>query len=258
MSFFAKLGEYEPCGMFGIEHFILLTLTVVGIIVALHFTAHKNKSEVKEIIKKCTLVLWVLEIIKIIFNLATGNAKNPNTYVPLYFCSLVLYAGLLSSFADGILKKVGDLFLATGGVVAGLVFIISPLTSLTNYPLFHFISVQSFVLHGIMIYIGLLINKTKYIEYDFKDMKYYFNFIVLFGVVALIVNKFLGTNLMFVSNNYPGTFIEIIYKMMGRFFSTFMIISQATLPYIFVMIVKKMMNKRNEKYIDENSVTLVR
>lgn len=258
MSFFAKLGEYEPCGMFGIEHFILLTLTAISIIVALHFTAHKNKSEVKKIIKISTIVLWVLEIIKIVFNLLTGNANNPNTYIPLYFCSLVLYAGLLSSFAKGTLKKVGDLFLATGGVVAGVVFVLSPLTSLTNYPLFHFISIQSFVLHGTMIYIGLLINKTKYIEYDFKDMKYYFNFIILFGIIALFVNRFLGTNLMFVSENYPGTFIEIIYRVMGKLFPTFMIVSQATLPYICVMIVKKMINKRNEKYLDENSVTVVR
>lgn len=253
MKFFSRLGEYEACGMFGIEHLILFSITIIGIGIALHFTVHKKKEEIKNIIKYSTIILWILEIIKIVFNIMTGNGNNPNTYIPLYFCSLILYAGLFSSFAKGKLKRVGDIFLATGGIVAGITFIISPLTSLSSYPMFHFISIHSFFLHGTMIYIGLLMNISNYVEYNNTDIKYYFGLIVVIGVLAYITNLFLGTNLMFVSRNYPGTFIEIIYKLAGPAFPVIMILGQATLPFFIVNYIKEYIERRNEKYIESNT-----
>ena len=36
--FFAKPGEYQACGMYTIGHWILLTITVIGILIALKIT----------------------------------------------------------------------------------------------------------------------------------------------------------------------------------------------------------------------------
>jgi len=33
--FFAKQGVYEPCGMFTAQHFILIAITLIGIVIAL-------------------------------------------------------------------------------------------------------------------------------------------------------------------------------------------------------------------------------
>lgn len=126
---FAKPGEYEPCGIFTKDHIALIIITTIGIAIALKNTIHKNKEEVKKIIKNCTLIMWILEFIIISFKLSTGDIKNVNNYVPLYYCSLLLYAGLLSSYTRGKLKRTGDVFLATGGIIGGIVFIILPTTS---------------------------------------------------------------------------------------------------------------------------------
>ena len=96
--FFSKPGEYEPCGLFSVGHFILLVLSLSIVGIALYNTKNISKEKVKEIIKKSTIVLWILEIIKIIFNFAIGNWVNPNNYIPLYYCSIILYAGLLSGW----------------------------------------------------------------------------------------------------------------------------------------------------------------
>ncbi|MCI9064036.1 MAG: YwaF family protein, partial [Clostridia bacterium] len=93
--FLAKPGEYEACGMYSIGHLILLIITVIGILIAIKFTKNKKNEQVTKIIRNITVFLWILEIIKIIFNLIVGNASNPNTYIPLYFCSMILYAGIL-------------------------------------------------------------------------------------------------------------------------------------------------------------------
>lgn len=239
---FAKIGEFEPCGIFSVGHLILILITIIGICVALKYSAKKNKEEVHKIIKIITITMWILEIIKIIFNIRQNTISAVNTYVPLYYCSMLLYAGLLSSFGKGTLKRVGDVTLATGSIIGGIVFLIYPSTSLPMYPAFHFLSIHSFLFHGTMIYLGILINKTKYIELKKEDIKYFASLVGIMCVIALIVNKLFDGNLMFISNNFPGTPIEILYRITngGILYELIMIIAQMTIPfYISYYVIKK-------------------
>ena len=155
---FSNIGEYEPCGIFTIGHFILITITIIGIFIALKYSIKKNKEEIHKIIKYITIIAYILEIIKIIFNIHQNSFSAVNTYMPLYYCSILLYAGTLSSFGKGSLKRVGDVSLATGSIIGGIVFFIYPSTSLPIYPIFHILSIHSFLFHGAMIYLGILIT----------------------------------------------------------------------------------------------------
>ena len=236
--FFAKPGEYEPTGLYTIGHLVLFIITIIGVFLLVKYTKNKKGEEVKKIIQIVAIFIWTLEIIKIIFNLAIGNGKNPNTYIPLYFCSLILYAGIFSGFCKGSLKKVGDVFIATGGLVAGVIFIICPSTSLPTYPIGHFISLQSFMLHGSMIYLGILVNITKYVEIKSKDIIYYAGLIIIASFIALIFNNIFDSNLMFISEDFPGTPIHILYNICGSWFSFWMIVIQATVPFYILRLVK--------------------
>ena len=74
--FLAKQGEYESCGIFTIGHLILMTLTIIGIILSLKYTI--NKKDVHKIIKRCTIFIWVLEILIIIFKISRNGTSNIN------------------------------------------------------------------------------------------------------------------------------------------------------------------------------------
>lgn len=232
--FFAKPNEYEPCGLFSVKHFILIIITLTSIFFALRKTINKSKEDINKIIKKLTILLCVLECIRIGFNLYIGNAYNLNDYLPLYYCSLLLYAGMMSSFCKGKLKRMGDVFLSTGGIIGGIVFIIMPTTSLPKYPMIHFLSIHSFLYHGIMIYLGLLINITNYINLEFKDFVYYAELVGVICAVSFIVNYIFDSNLMFINKDFPGTPLTILYHLTGKFFTPVMIISQMTLPFWIV------------------------
>ncbi len=257
---FKNASEVKPCGMFSMQHLILLVITTACIITAIEQTKNMKKDQVKEVIKKATIFLWVLEIIKIIFNIINYGVTAVNKYVPLYFCSLILYAGIFSGFCKGVLKKVGDVFLSTGGIIAGMIFLISPLTSLTTYPSIHFISIHSFVLHGTMVYIGILMLITKYVTIEKKDIIYYSTIIIVISAIAYVVNTICDSNLMFISQNYPGTFIEIIYNVTGNLFPIVMVLAQATLPFYIVYGIynvfrnKKQINISNDTYNEENVI----
>ena len=125
--FFAKVGLYQPCGIFTTQHFILMGITFIAIIVALKYTV--TKKNVQTIIKKCTIFVCICEIIIITLKIINDGISTINNYVPLYYCSLLIYAGLLSSLGKGKIKRVGDVFLVTGGMIGGLTFIIFPTKS---------------------------------------------------------------------------------------------------------------------------------
>ena len=64
---FAQPGKYEPCGLFTPGHIRLLIITIIGIIIALKKTVRKSKKEIKQIIKRCTILVWILEAIIIAY-----------------------------------------------------------------------------------------------------------------------------------------------------------------------------------------------
>lgn len=239
--FFAKPDLYPACGLYNLKHLISIIVIICLLIISIKITKISKKEDITKIIKVLTIIVWILEIIKIIFNLLIGNVGNVNTYVPLYFCSLLLYAGIFSGFCKGTIKRVGDVFLATGGLIAGIAFLISPGTSLGTYPLFHFISLQSLFYHAVMIYLGLIIIKYNYVEINYKDIKYYSLLIFIICILACLVNVLFDGNLMFINNGFG--FFSLIEKYFEKVYPLVMIIGQMTVPFylglIFIKIIKK-------------------
>ena len=244
--FFSKPGEYKACGLFSLEHFFLIFATLVCVAIALKKTVHKSKNEVYKIIKKLTIAVWILEIVKILYTVGYLKLTDVKEWLPLYYCSLLLYASFLSSFTKGTFKRMGDVFLATGSLVGGIVFILLPTTSLPKYPAFHFISIHSFFFHGVMVYLTILINKTHYIELEKQDVMYFASLVGIICLLALVVNLEFNSNLMFISENFPHTPIEIIYKLTGRYFTPLMILGQMFLPFFVVYGIIKKIGKKEE------------
>ncbi len=236
---FAKSGVYPAYHMYSGMHILLLLACTACVVYALWRSRGVEKKEVPRLIRKCTAGLWGLEIAKIVFNLAIGNAANPNTYLPLYFCSLVLYCGLFSGYGKGILKHIGDVFLVVGGIVGGTAYLLSPCTTAGTYPAFHFITIQSYVHHSVMIYLGLLCIFTRYIELQKKDILYYAGFVTAASALAFGVNLVLDTNLMFVSKNNPGTAVEVLYFLNPTLFPLLITFCQAGPTFLIVRAIQK-------------------
>ena len=251
--FLAKSGVYEPCRMYTKGHFALLLFTILAIVLALEY-AIRRKKNIRKIIRECTIVVWILEVLIITFKIRNNGTENVNDYLPLYYCSLLLYAGFLSSFTKGILQRTGDVFLATGAIVGGVTYLIYPSTSLPSYPMFHIVSIHSFLFHGMMVYLGLLLNITAFIEVKNKDIISYASIVGVACVAALIVNIIFDSNLMFISKNFPGTVLEVIYNGTGKFFPIVTILAQMFLPFYAVLGIIKLISKyQPHKVVDENT-----
>lgn len=257
---FEKAGVYKACGIFTGGHFLLIGITAFCIYFALKNTINKSRKEIYKIIRKSTIIICTLEILKIIYCMCLESVKSVNNYLPLYYCSMLLYAGILSSFGKGKLKRTGDVFLATGAIIGGSVFMIYPSTTLPQYPAFHILSLYSFLFHGLMVYLGLLINITHYIELRKEDIKYYSVLVGTLCIVAFITNNIFDSNLMFISKNFDVFPINIIYGITNGtiFFNIIMMLGQMTVPFYVSYYGIELIEKIKDKHNLEKNYVLVK
>ena len=229
---FAPKDLYEACGMFTKEHLILLSVNLVVLGILLYFTKTFTPKKVDNITKICAVVIVVLELIKIGFNFTMGYLWL-DSWFPVSYCSIFIYALLLCGFTHGKWKAMGEAYIAGVAIIAGFIYLLFPSTSLMQYPMWHFLSIHSMFFHTLMMYMGFLylyklrieLNKTAYI-----------NYILLFGtvaVVALILNLIFGSNLMLLREpfNIPLPLAHQIYEKFPWGYTVLVIATYLFLPF---------------------------
>lgn len=188
-KFFCKENEYEPVGMFSVGH--MVTLIIFLLIVA--FCAYKCRKIGKDkaifLTKIIAIVVTVLEIIKITIAFINGEGDKLDHWVPLYFCSMFIYAAWLAGYAKGKIADLGRAFVGTGGIIAGLSFLIFPTTSFTMYPLFHYFCMYSMVYHSLMVFLGITYLLNGVVKIDKKSFIDYVIFCSVLNILAIIVNS---------------------------------------------------------------------
>jgi hypothetical protein len=242
---------FEPAGLFSAAHLALLLSTVGAVAVGLWLCRSMTEAGVRRIILVSSLLLWTLEILKIAFVLLRLESPTPNEYVPLYFCSIVLAAAPLSALGRGRLRLAGDAFLATAGLVGGAVFLLMPTTSLPRYPALHFISLHSFLLHGLMVFLGILLLLRGVYRVKLRDIGYPALLVSIFCGAAYLFNMLYDrlsstavANLMFLSKDFPGTPLSLLYHTLGRFYPLFMWLFQAFGPFLLVWLLQMMLHPK--------------
>lgn len=188
-KFFCKENEYEPVGMFSVAH--IVTLIIFLLIFA--FCAYKCRKIGKDkaifLTKIIAIVVTVLEIIKITIAFINGEGDKLDHWVPLYFCSMFIYAAWLAGYAKGKIADLGRAFVGTGGIIAGLSFLIFPTTSFTMYPLFHYFCMYSMVYHSLMVFLGITYLLNGVVKIDKKSFIDYVIFCSVLNILAIIVNS---------------------------------------------------------------------
>ena len=207
---FSKAGTYPACGIFSIEHIIFMIICFILVILACVFTRKIKKEQFNKITKIAAIVFTTLEIIKIIFNWCQYGFGSINNYIPLHYCSLFIYSLWMAGFFKGFIKKIGESFLAGGCILAGAFFLISPSSSLTIYPVFHFLSIHSMFYHSVMLYFGLMYFIKGFFDYSIKNYLYYVIYCSIFCIIAFILNLTTDANFMFMDNPWGFDNIPIL------------------------------------------------
>ncbi len=255
--FFSKPGTYPPCRMFSFTHIAVLIFCIICIAFFAYKTRNIGSKKLNNITKIIAISLVVLESCKIILSFVNGQT-NPDSYVPLYFCSIFIYATILAGFAKGKLKKLGEAFIGSGGIIAGGVFLISPSTSIETYPMFHFLSCYSMLYHSLMVYLGIgyllngvvVLNKITFIRYII--------YCLFFSIIAIVANNIYNTNFMFLREPYniPLAFLTPLSTDFPVLYTLFILISCIGVTYMLIDFIvrgiKFLTKKESVKYGKDN------
>ena len=209
--FYDNFTPDQICGIFSFWHIVAIVIFAIAAVIALVLSRNMKKETVIKLMRVVAVLVVVMEIVKIVLRLIKHS--NPDGWVPLYFCSLFLYAICFALSKNEFIRNMGYCFLVCGGIVASVCYTIYPSTALILYPIWHPSSIHGFVYHWFMFYIGVLVAMRGLYRPKAKDFIYYLVFTTIFTVAALIVNQFTGANLMLISRPFGIALLQSIYDI---------------------------------------------
>lgn len=207
--FYDNFTNDQICGIFSMTHFIVIAIFFVSLIIAVYYSLRMSQKQVKKSLLIIAIIITVLEIIKICIRIYKKDTLD--SWIPFYFCSLFIYAIWFSFSKNEFIRNCGYSFMVFGGIFASISFIIYPSTSLMLYPVWHPGSLHSILYHWLLLYCGLMIVIKLYVP----KASHFFNYLVLTSlscVLAIFINHFLGTNMMFLSNPFGLGFLTNILE----------------------------------------------
>ncbi len=206
--FYDNFTPDEICGMFTLPHFIAMFSLLILLIVAIYFSHKMSVKVTKRVLFGISIIVIVMEIVKISLRIYKGQSGD--SWIPLYFCSLFLYACVLINLPWKRVQDIGWSYIVFGGVVASIGFIIMPSTSLALFPIWHPGSIHSMIYHWLMAYSGIIAIVNKIYMPKLWHFVYYFYFTGFFSVIAVVVNSMLNTNMMFLSNPFGISWLQAV------------------------------------------------
>lgn len=243
----------DVAGLFSFQHliFIVLSIALISLLVILYLKKYVGKEQ--KILFGAFILLVTLEIAKICYVCFYQKLSSKlDDWVPLYFCSLTLYALGLSSLGKGKIKIIGDCFLFFGGIVSGIAFLFYPSTALIIRPLFHPLTIHSLVYHCVSVFVGIMIALKGELKPNIKHLIPYLEFTILFTIFAYIVNVLFDQNFMLINTPWEVPALQLIYDITGVLYPVTIALGQILLTFFVSLYGYKLIEyliRRRKKHV---------
>lgn len=213
-DFFVRCNHPHPhaFSLFGIQHIFLLLLLALALFFLLRWTKRASAQTRRKLLVTAGILVPILELSHSIWMYFTGTTSLIKL-LPLHLCGLQSLFIPLSIFTPFTCFK--DFVYATSllGGIFGTVF---PAGIADYYPMFSFQTIQTFLLHGLLIYVPLALivsGEHRPNPHHFPRVLCIFLFVVF--VVGYIDFHF-GENYMFLYEAPSGTPMVWIFDTFGR------------------------------------------
>lgn len=205
---FLAPADQLPGTLFTPLHIVFAVLLLAVIIVLAIVVSKRSEKTIKTIF----IVLWALctglEIFKIIWESVSGRvvALSVGGILPLYICSVYMYAMPLAIWGKGVVKKIGCGYVCTLGFIGALANFIYPVNVVSRYSVISFAGMHTMFFHGIMLFTFLVMLISGYHRYT-KVTKWYELLlpsvaVLVVSIPANLVNYLYGADYMFFKGNF--------------------------------------------------------
>ena len=182
----------------GFAQYLYLIISAILLVILLFIFRKYSKEKVLKIIRIISIFLIVFYIIKTtwesIYDIKLNGSFNTGL-LPFDSCSIIMLAGIISIFSKGKIKKYSDSWIATGSIVGGIAAMVS-LNAFKYYPFLSFGASYSMIWHFLMVFLGLLLIVTNYVEKDYKTVIRGFMFHLLISLFVIPIDYIFNFDFM--------------------------------------------------------------
>ncbi len=170
--------------------YLYLIIAFIIMFVLLYLLRNLSKDKVHKIIKYVSIFLILFYLVKTTWE-SIHDIKRFGSFntglLPFDTCSLIMLAGLLSSFSKGKIKDYADSWLVTGGIIGGIATMFV-LNAFKYYPFLSFGALYSMLWHFLMAFLGILLIVTNYVDMNYKVVIKGFLFHLLFSLIIIPID----------------------------------------------------------------------
>ena len=168
-------------------HFIFSGIVLIAVIFGALWLSKKSEKTIRISFGIIWAVMTVLEAVKIIWETYSGADVHfeAGGVLPLYPCSIFMYAMPLVIFGKGIVRYMGCGYVCTLGVLGGSINFFYPANVLSNYSCISFAGFHTFFYHGALLFCAIVMLKSGY--HSFKKASRFWH-LLLPAVPALAVS----------------------------------------------------------------------
>ncbi len=147
-------ADKMPGTLFTPMHFIVALLFVALVIIACAVCKKLEESKLKRIFTVLWAFLVIFEIAKIVWESVSGKVVSVELggILPLYPCSIFMYAMPFSIWGKGIVRKAACGYVCTLGLLGGLINFVYPANVLSNYSCISFAGFHTLTYHSTMVF----------------------------------------------------------------------------------------------------------
>ena len=235
----------DVAGLFSPAHFAYLIAFAVGMAILIKLSLGEDEKRERKIRLSIAIAVTVMEIVKIALRVYKG--QHISSWIPLYYCSLFIFAVWLSLIPFESVARVGKSYIAMGGAMAALIFTIAPTTSIAIFPALHIATIHSFIYHFLMFYSGIMLFVRAGYQPRLSDGIGYFLFISLATVPSLIINERFGANCMFLNDAFGLPFLSAIRESSHLMYMIIVFLAQSVLMFFGNFAFYKLATRLKEK-----------
>ncbi len=205
----SDIPEHLRLSLYGRTHLLWLGAIAIFIVLLSIFYTRLKPYQRKQFKKTYALFILFFELLRQIIYLVLGRYELG--LLPLHLCGLTEFLIFFHAFTKNKIIKESLYAMGIIGALMALLF-----ADWLIYPLWHFQSIHSFVMHGLLLgyIIMLLWSQELRPNYKLLPQVFILFFLICFGLFYF--NKQYGTNFFFLNYPSPGSPLVMFEEWVGN------------------------------------------
>lgn len=237
----------------GFPQYLYLIISIILITILLIILRKASKEKVLKIIRGISIFLTIFYIVKTVWE-SVYDIKITGSFntglLPLDTCSIIMFAGLLAGFSKGKIKKMAECWLCTGGIVGGFATMLF-LNAFKYYPFFSFGAFYSMIWHFLMVFVGLLLVVTNYVDMKYTSIIYGYIFHLAISLIVIPIDFIYNFDFMLYLNlggvpifeNIANTFTSLNMQILNPIMMLVLYFFAFNIVFLIPLGIKKICKK---------------